>query len=239
MVIIFSFLGAIAFFASIMFLKNRGWRALMVTITGIIFVGSTVLMTLNYSHHFGMEKVTTTRTQRIYPTTKSMPLALYQPVGTSGKDDVYIYNTKVNQSKPNHTQANEFTHNKVKCTNKTDVRLVTTETRWKFKNNFYKVLYAWSGIDGTLVSRTNTFEYPRTYVKVSVKQAKQLAKAAKSPAAAKAQAAAKQQGQAYVTGKVQAAMAKNPRMTAHQIQQISQQAEQEFQARMVKQMLKQ
>ncbi len=39
--------------------------------------------------------------------------------------------------------------------------------------------------------------------------------------------------------KVQTAMAKNPNMTAKQIQEVSAQAEQEFQAQSVKQILKQ
>ncbi|MCQ5017869.1 DUF4811 domain-containing protein, partial [Anaerostipes hadrus] len=73
--------------------------------------------------------------------------------------------------------------------------LTVKETRWRFKNDFYKVLFAGSKMDGNLVSRTNTFRYPKTFVKISVKQAQALkkqAQALKSPAAQaqlKAQAA--------------------------------------------------
>ena len=70
MVIILTFLGAILFFLSVMFVQQRTWRIILATITGLIFVGSTALMTLNYSHHFGMHKVTTTTTRRIYPVHK-------------------------------------------------------------------------------------------------------------------------------------------------------------------------
>ena len=56
---------------------------------------------------------------------------------------------------------------------------------------------------------------------------------------AKLQAQAAEQGRAFVTSKVQAAMIKNPNMTAKQIQEVSAQAEQEFQAQSVKQILKQ
>ncbi|MDD6432433.1 MAG: DUF4811 domain-containing protein [Lactobacillaceae bacterium] len=238
MVIILTFLGAILFFLSVMFIQQRTWRIILVTITGLIFVGSTALMTLNYSHHFGMHKVTTTTTRRIYPVNSQMPLALYQPVGTSGKDNVYIYKTSPSQAKPQHTQANEYTHSQLKWKQTGDPQLVTTTTRWRYKSNFYKFLYAWSGMDGTLVKRTNTLEYPRTYVLLTTKQAKQLQAKAKSAGGQQAQAAARQQGQSYVTGRVQAAMAKNPHMTAAQIQAVSQQAEQEFQAKMVRAMLK-
>lgn len=238
MVIILTFLGAILFFLSVMFVQQRTWRIILATITGLIFVGSTALMTLNYSHHFGMHKVTTTTTRRIYPVNSQMPLALYQPVGTSGKDDVYIYKTSPHQAKPQHTQANEYTHSQIKWKQVTNPQLVTTTTRWRYKSNFYKFLYAWSGMDGTLVKRTNTLKYPRTYVLLTTKQAKQLQAKAKSAGGQQAQAAARQQGQAYVTSRVQAAMTKNPRMTAAQIQTVSQQAEQEFQAKMVRAMLK-
>lgn len=238
MVIVLTFLGAVCFFLSIMFTRSRTSRIVLATITGLIFVGSTTLMTLNYSQHFGMHQVTTTTSQRIYPVNAKMPLALYQPVGTSGKDNVYIYKTKPSQVKPTHTQANEYTHSQIKWTQTGNPRLVTTTTRWSFKNNFYKFLYAWSGMDGTLVKRTNTLEYPRTYVLLTTKQAQQLQAKAKSPAGQQAMAAARQRGQAYVTGRVQAAMAKNPRMTAAQIRVVAQQAEQEFQVKMVQALLK-
>ena len=191
MVIILTFLGALAFFACMMFIQQKELRIILATLTGIIFVGSTLLMTLNYSHHFGMQKVTTTTTKRIYSASNSsMPLAIYQAVGKSGRDDVYIYNTKVKQKTPNHTQANEYTTSRIKWTNDTTPQLVTTETRWQYRNNLYKVLYAWSGMDNTLVKRTNALEYPRTYVKLTTDQAAKLARVAKSATGAQLQAQA-------------------------------------------------
>ncbi|MBB1079662.1 DUF4811 domain-containing protein [Limosilactobacillus sp. STM2_1] len=240
MVIILTFLGALCFFACMMFIHQKQLRITLATITGIIFIGSTTLMTLNYSHHFGMHQVTTTTSKRIYSASNSsMPLALYQPVGKSGQDNVYIYNTKQRQKTPDHTQANEYTSSKIKWTKNTTPRLITTETRWQYKNNFYKVLYAWSGMQNTLVKRTNVLEYPQSYVKLTTNQAKKLSEFAKSPAGKQAQGQALAQGRAFVTSKVQAAMAKNPQMTAKQIQEVSTQAEQEFQAQSVKQILKQ
>ena len=118
-----------------------------------------------------MKQVTTTKTQKIYSTSSQMQLALYQPVGTSGKDNVYIYQTKPRQKKPQHTQANEFTTNRLVWTDSDQATLTVKETRWRFKNDFYKVLFAGSKMDGNLVSRTNTFRYPKTFVKISVKQA--------------------------------------------------------------------
>ena len=239
MIIIIMFGAAIAMFASIMFIERRVPQLILATLCGLLFVGSTLVMTLNYSHHFGMHQVTTTTRKPIYSASNStMPLALYQPVGTSGQDNVYIYNVKPRQKTANHIQADEYTTSKIKWTNETTPKLVTTETRWRYNNNFFTVLYMWSGMDGTLVKRTNTLEYPRTYVKITVKQANRLKKLAQSPAVKQAQARAQQQGKTAVASTVQAALAKNPHMTAQQIQQVSQQAEQQLQGQMVKEMLK-
>ena len=235
MIIIIMFGAAIAMFASIMFIERRVPQLILSTLCGLLFVGSTLVMTLNYSHHFGMHQVTTTTRKSIYSASNStMPLALYQPVGSSGRDDVYIYNVQERQKTANHTQANEFTTSKIKWTDRATPELVTTETRWRYNNSFFAALYMWSGMDGTLVKRTNTLEYPRTYVKLTVKQADRLKKIAQSPAAKQAQARAQQQGKTAVASAVQAALA----MTAQQIQQVSQQAEQRLQGQMVKEMLK-
>ncbi|MGM9891165.1 DUF4811 domain-containing protein [Limosilactobacillus sp.] len=240
MIILIMFIAAVAMFASIMFINRRASRILWTTIFGALFVLSTAMMTLNYSHHFGMHQVTTTSKRTIYSASNStMPLALYQPVGTSGRDNVYIYNTKFQQKTPHHTQANEYTTSKIKWTNRPTPRLVTTETRWRYNNRFFASMYMWSGMDGTLVKRTNTLEYPRTYVKVTVKQANRLKKLAKSPAVKKAQATAQQQGKATVAAAVQQALSKNPKMSAAEIQTVTQQAEQKFQSQMIKRLLAQ
>ncbi len=230
MITIIMFLGAIAFFAAIMFSPSNRTRWLLGMISGLIFVGSTLMITANFHEHWGMKQVTTTKTQKIYSTSSQMQLALYQPVGTSGKDNVYIYQTKPRQKTPQHTQANEFTTNRLVWTDSDQATLTVKETRWRFKNDFYKVLFAGSKMDGNLVSRTNTFRYPKTFVKISVKQAQAL----KSPAA---QAQLKAQAAAYVTARVQAAKQQNPYLTEAQLQKLTQQAQQEYQAQMIKKMM--
>lgn len=230
MITIIMFLCAIAFFAAIMFSPSNRTRWLLGMISGLIFVGSTLMITANFHEHWGMKQVTTTKTQKIYSTSSQMQLALYQPVGTSGKDNVYIYQTKPRQKTPQHTQANEFTTNRLVWTDSDQATLTVKETRWRFKNDFYKVLFAGSKMDGNLASRTNTFRYPKTFVKISVKQAQAL----KSPAA---QAQLKAQAAAYVTARVQAAKQQNPNLTEAQLQKLTQQAQQEYQAQMIKKMM--
>lgn len=230
MITIIMFLGAIAFFAAIMFSPSNRTRWLLGMISGLIFVGSTLMITANFHEHWGMKQVTTTKTQKIYSTSSQMQLALYQQVGTSGKDNVYIYQTKPRQKTPQHTQANEFTTNRLVWTDSDQATLTIKETHWRFKNDFYKVLFAGSKMDGHLISRTNTFRYPKTFVKISVKQAQAL----KSPAA---QAQLKTQAAAYVTAKIQAAKQQNPDLTEAQLQKLTQQAQQEYQAQMIKKMM--
>lgn len=237
MITVIMFIGAIAFFVSIMFAPNMRTRWILGLITGLIFVGSTVMITANFHEHWGMKQVTTTKTQKIYSTSSQMQLALYQPVGTSGKDNVYIYQTKPRQKKPQHTQANEFTTNRLVWTDSDQATLTVKETRWRFKNDFYKVLFAGSKMDGHLISRTNTFRYPKTFVKISVKQAQALKKQAQALKSPAAQAQLKAQAAAYVTARVQAAKQQNPNLTEAQLQKLTQQAQQEYQAQMIKKMM--
>ena len=237
MITIIMFLGAIAFFAAIMFSPSNRTRWLLGMISGLIFVGSTLMITANFHEHWGMKQVTTTKTQKIYSTSSQMQLALYQQVGTSGKDNVYVYQTKPRQKTPQHTQANEFTTNRLVWTDSDQASLTVKETRWRFKNDFYKVLFAGSKMDGHLISRTNTFRYPKTFVKISVKQAQALKKQAQALKSPTAQAQLKTQAAAYVTAKIQAAKQQNPDLTEAQLQKLTQQAQQEYQAQMIKKMM--
>ena len=175
MMIVLVFASAIAVFLASMF--SHRWRSVWLALAGIVFVLSVGIVTLNYSHHFGMKQVTTTSSKVIYSATskQALPVILYQPVGTSGKDDVYLYNQQPNQKQPSHTQANEQTQNQLHKVNGDQVRLVTKETRWQYANGWSRLLFAGSGMDNKLVKRVNTFYYPSYYVKVSTKQMKQLA----------------------------------------------------------------
>lgn len=233
MILITLVIGAITFFLAFMFANGPVKRTLALLVTGIILLGSIVGMVSNYHDHFGMHKVTTTTTKTIYSASNSssMPIALYKQVGTSGKNDVYIYNLKQKQKTPDHTKADEYTSNKIKYTNKSTATMTTKVTRWQFKNNFYKDLYLWSGMGGQIVKRVNTFNLPKTWVKLSVTQAAKLEKLMASPTA---KAQMQTQAKAYIEAKVKAAMTQNPQMTEVQRAKVTQQAQAEFQAQALK-----
>lgn len=238
MITILMFLGAIAFFVSIMFAPSRRTRIIAGLITGIIFVGSTILITTNFHDHFGMKKVTTTKTTQIYSASSQLPIILYQPIGTSGKDDVYVYRTHDDSEKTTHTQTDGYTTNRVVKTNDTKATLTTKETRWRFKNKFYGLLFAGSKMDGNLISRTNTLKYPKAYVKLTVKQAEMLKKQMKAGNPA-AQKALTKQAETFVKSQVQSALQKNPQLSTAQQLEIAQQAQQQFQAQLIKKLITQ
>lgn len=125
----------------------------------------------NENAHFGMSEKTTTKVQTIKPTTQvgQLNLLVYKQVGSKGPK-VYIYN-----GKSKHTQANTKTINKVK-TGYTTAKLVTKETRYQFKNKFYKLLFGFLGKENQLKKRVNTFELPNTWKVLSTSQVTKLKK---------------------------------------------------------------
>lgn len=235
MLIYIAFLSAIGLYLSVMFLKKG--RLFGISIFAILFVLSTAGVTLNYSHHWGMKKVTTTHIQKIYSAASAnhLPINLYQPVGTSGKDTVYLYNTKPHQKAPHHTQANEKTYSSDHRTDKNTPSLVTTEQRWHFQNQFYRFLFMGNGMDGKLAHRTNRLYYPQIYVKVSVKQMKALRKSLSQQSSPAAQQALQQQMKSFVQQEVAKAHTKDPQ----KVKQITTNAQNEFQAKLIQKALQQ
>lgn len=188
MIIILLIIACLALFASAMFIKQRGTRIVAILLSVILMVGSTTLMVLNYHSHFGMKKVTTTTTRVVSPVAKQLPIALYQPLGTDGKEEVLMYRNSPN-GKVQHTRADENVTSKMKLGNVQSPTMTVKKTRWQFKNNFYKTLFMWSGMDGTLAKQETTITYPANYLRVTPRQMRQLkaamAAAAKNPAAQK------------------------------------------------------
>lgn len=191
----------------------------------------------NYHDHYGMKKVTTQTNQQIYSASgsKLLNLLLYKPVGTSGKNNVYIYDKKQSQKTPSHTKADEYTYNKIKTTNSQTAAVTTNTTRWEYKNDFYADLFMWSGMNHKIVKRVNTFYIPRTWLKLSVSQATKLEKLMKS-SAFKTQMTG--QGKQYVETELKAAMMKDPQMTAAQQAKLASHLQQQFEIQALKQAIK-
>lgn len=232
MVIILLILGCLCLFASAMFINGKTSRIIGILIGIIVMVGSTTLMVLNYHSHFGMTKVTTTKTRQVQPVSSQLPIALYQPIGTSGKEEVLMYRNSA-KGKVQHTKADETISSQVKFANVDQLTMTTKTTTWQFKNHHYRTLFMWSGINGTVINKKITITYPQEYVKVTPKQMKKLRAVMATSSTATARAAQKQ----ALDAAVNAALAKHPNATPKQKTAIAQQVQRQAAAQMLQKAL--
>ncbi|QAS69850.1 DUF4811 domain-containing protein [Oenococcus sicerae] len=231
-------IGAVAFFTSFIYIDKPLPRMFWTVISALIVIGSLIAIVANYHDHFGLEKVTSTSTKKIYSadTSGKMQLVLYEPIGTSGKENVYIYVSKAKSKKLVHTQADEFTENRVKLVNGQIANLKTQETRWEYKPGIYKLLFGIANNGHELTKRINTFRLPKTWLHLSTSQIKVLKKDLTDPAM---QAEAKTQASAYVQTHMKAAIAKNSSLATDQAAQakLSKRFAAEFQAQLIQKIL--
>lgn len=215
MIIFVAVILAIALFISMVSISKPLLRNLTSLIIAILFALSLSLIVLNDRDHFGMKKITTTQTADLISVSpsKQLKMLLYQNVGTSGKNRVYIYKTQATQKKPTITNPDPtHTTNKVKVTTQSP-RIVTKTTRWVYKNDAYKLWFGIAGNNHKLIQHKNTFEINNDWLTLSSVQAKKLQHLAKQNTAKM-----KKDAQVYVTAAVKktltAAMRKDPTMSA-------------------------
>lgn len=215
MIIFVAVILAIALFISMVSISKPLLRNLTSLIIAILFALSLSLIVLNGRDHFGMKKITTTQTADLISVSpfKQLKMLLYQNVGTSGKNRVYIYKTQATQKKPTTTNPDPtHTTNKVKVTTQSP-RIVTKTTRWVYKNDAYRLWFGIAGNNHKLIQHKNTFEINNDWLTLSSVQAKKLQSLAKQNTAKM-----KKEAQVYVTAAVKktltAAMRKDPTMSA-------------------------
>jgi environmental stress-induced protein Ves len=237
MIVAMIIISAICLYLAFIMMKNSALRSILVTIFGLALMGSMFLVYANDHSHFGMEKVTTTKTSTIYSASpsKALPLLLKQNIGTNGDYQVYIYKADP-AHKATHTKADYDVHNQVKVTTAKNATLTTKKTVWRYKNSFYKTLFM-NQNNNHLIKQVNTIKMPNTWTELTTTQAKALTKqlkALKNPSAkVKAQMATAIQ-QAVIAAKM-----KNPAMTATQQKQVIAQAKAKLQAQMIAKAIKQ
>ncbi|HAT55237.1 MAG TPA: DUF4811 domain-containing protein [Lactobacillus sp.] len=240
MILVTLVIGAIALFICFVYFKNRVWQIIGTLLSIIVLCGSLFMITQNDHNHFGMHKVTTTTTKRIYSASGSsangVNMVLYQNIGSKGTENVQIYATKADQKKPGHTQADEFTTNKIKKASGNKATLKTTETRWEYKNHTAKVWFGVAKSHHKLTKRVNTFYLPSSWLHLSTTQAKQLKSQMAKMQTPQAKTQMKQQAEAYVKGKLQAAAMKDPSIATDKAKQakLSKQYAAEFQSQLIK-----
>lgn len=214
--------------------KNKALHVITSTLFAVIFVLSTFFITINFHDHFGMHKVTNEKTSTLVSSIpKGFDALMYQPVGTSGKDKVVVYRTSDKQSNPKPTSTDKVT-NKIITTSDSKAKLVTKTVKYEYKSSTSRL---WFGLaqKATRVKTVNYFYVPKTWMTLTVKQAKALPTIVKEISAknsnAASQAAMKQAGAAYVQSQVKAAMMKNPKMTSAQQKALVKKATAEFEAK--------
>ncbi|MQS52331.1 DUF4811 domain-containing protein [Companilactobacillus mishanensis] len=202
-----------------------------------LFILSIGLLVGNEYNHIGMEKVTKDRTVQISTVQKGSNVLLYKPVGTNGKENVYIYRTPdtIDAKKPLHTKADLHVDNKVKVEDNGSATLTQKTTRWNYKNGFYDFLFGLSGNGNDFVSQKNTFNVGSDWLVLTTDQASKLSKKMKDKSV---QAQMKSEGEKYVKSTVMKAMQQNPSMTKAQIAKVTKQAESAFKVQAAKNLVK-
>ncbi|MFD1485456.1 DUF4811 domain-containing protein [Lacticaseibacillus baoqingensis] len=236
MIIATLIIGVIGLYLSFVMMKTGWVRGILVTVFGIVMLGSLYLVNANDRSHFGMKKQTTTTTHVIYSASpnKALPMLLRQDVGTSGKRQVYIYKLS-EKGKTTHTQADYLVTNHVAKTSKKTATLKTVKTEWVYQNDFYRAFFS-NQNNHKLVKASNTITIPNAWANLTTAQAKALGKQLKQ--AQNPSAADKAKMAAAVQQAVMAARMKNPQMTAAQQQQVIAKAQAQLKQQAIKAAIK-
>lgn len=233
--IIFLVIISVLLFAFTFIFAKSTWQYVLTVLFGIIFLGSVTLMEMNYSHHFGMEKETTTKTSPLVSSADAngLNILLYQPLGT-GNEKVYLYKTKTTQEKVSQT-GTDHVKNIVSKTEKNDeASLETKTTRWVYKDSFYKLLFGISGNNNQYDSRKNTFYIPTDWLELSTDQAKELGEKMNEK-----KATLENEAKNYVASKIKEDMIKDPSLATNKEKQteLSKKYAQEYQQQAIKEVV--
>ncbi|AEJ23231.1 membrane protein [Weissella koreensis KACC 15510] len=205
MIFILIILAIFVFYAFVV-LKKPMARLVFGLIGIILLIGAVALTTLNFHQHWGMKKVTTTTTKKIYsagPAESPVKLVITKQIGTKADDYVFIYRDHENDKEasahfvPNQKKINSFIHSTAKYQVKdTDQATVTIkETRWRWDSDLAKLLFNFAGMDGILQKKEAIVTVPKNGWKAMTPEEAQ-ATAKKLAAMQKQQAAlAQAQGQ--------------------------------------------
>lgn len=221
MILVLIGLFMISFFVSFVLIRNKTKWVIYSLISFVGIVLSLTLLVQNDKYHFGMKKVETITTKKVYsPLPKKTPidLLMYKQVGTSGKDNVYLYKNNVNDKKVKNTETDGKTTNVVSYTNTKNAVLETKITRYKYASNFSKLLFGLNDNE-TLVSRENKFVLPKNdWLTISTKNAKKLASLGKKQTQEQ-KLNQQKAGKMFVETKVKQAIMQDPSLMTDKVKQ--------------------
>ncbi|EOS8039321.1 DUF4811 domain-containing protein [Enterococcus hirae] len=221
--IIFVLIISLVAFALMNIFVKKAWQTIVSLLFGLVFVASLGLIVANLSNHFGMEKVTETKTTNIVSSadSDSANMLLYQALG-DGTEKVYLYRTSEDQKKPKATGTDNET-NKVERTTGQAQKVAKT-TYWVYKNDMYKFWFNLADNNHEYASRVNTFKIPADWIELSTDQAKTLAQRVKEQ-----QSTMESDAKAFVQEGLMKAMTENPAMTPEEQATLSKELATQFQ----------
>lgn len=234
MILILLIISALCFFLfNNVFLNNKMIHRIVTIVSFIVLVLSATLITLNFHNHYGMKKVTTTENSELTSSSDNLGMLLYQPIGTSGKDNVVIYKTSDDQKKPTTTSTDENTNHIIN--NAKEAKLVTKTTRYEYNSKWNKFWFDLAQ-KPTRIKTVNYFYVPKDWLTLTTNQAKALPNIIKKLQAPMQTNAAKAQMKSsvenYVKDQMATAMKNDPNMSKATQEKLSKKAAADFQNQM-------
>ncbi|AYF92965.1 DUF4811 domain-containing protein [Apilactobacillus bombintestini] len=239
MILVALVISTVAFFLCFNLLnKNKALHIISSLFFLVLFLLSTLFITLNFHNHLGMHKVTFEKKSSLVSSVpgKTINALMYQNIGTSGKDQVVLYRANEKQAKPQATGTDKVKN--VVVTNAKTPKLVTKTVKYEYKTSMDRFWFAWAQ-KPTRVKTVNYFYMPKDWMKLTVNQVKALPNIMKELSANSGMTTEQRQqaAQQYVQAAVAKAMQANPKMSASQKQQVIQKATSEYQAKAMSQMM--
>ena len=141
-------------------IPKKGYMPLAI-ISLLIAVLSIAGIVAHDYNHYGMKTQTTTvKKELVSSASPQLPVLLYQPLG-NGTEKIYLYKT-------------DKTHASMKTAAKPSMTIKTE--RYVFSNGWNQFLFGWFGHNNELKHREYTFNVPKNWKVLSIKQAKSLQK---------------------------------------------------------------
>ncbi|AQP53724.1 hypothetical protein CBF34_09195 [Vagococcus penaei] len=231
MILVLIIVSVALFMVTNVFAKTR-WQTVLSLVFGAIFSLSLVLIVLNVTTHFGMTKVTTTKTLPLVSTSgqDTPDILFYKPLG-NGTEKIYLYQTSTSQKKPTATGTDHTTNQLV--TNSQKAELVQHEVHWEYQHKFAEWMFGIAGNAHELVEVTNEFHVPNDWLVLTVDEAKTLETKLTSQ-----KNLLEQEAKKYVAEELTSAMQKNPNLSETEREKVSQDAAKRFQSEAIQRLLK-
>lgn len=219
-------------FAAINVFAKKSWQTFLSLLFGLIFVASLGLIVANVSNHFGMEKVTETKTTKIVSSVESdkVNMLLYKALG-DGTEKVYLYRTDEKQKKPKATGTDNET-NKVEQTSG-EAEKVSKTTYWEYKSDMYKFWFNLADNNHEYDKCVNTFKIPADWIELTTDQAEKLAEGVKQQQSTMANDA-----KTYVQEGIVKAMTENPAMSQEEQAKLTKDLAADYQKQALEKLVK-